>query len=136
MSTACPSPLDVTVVMPSFNRSALVTQALDSVRNQTARPFEILVVDDASTDDTVQRVEAWRDQTGFPVRIERLAKNGGVASARNRAMQLATTRYIAFLDSDDEHLPETLAKLVGALEETPGAVVSFADATKVLPTKK
>lgn len=128
--------LDVTVVMPSFNRSALIVRALDSVRNQTALPHEIVVVDDASSDDTVAQVEAWRDRTGFPVRVERLVKNGGVAAARNRAMELATTRYISFLDSDDEHLPDTLARLVAALEECPGAVVAFGDATKVTPSKR
>jgi len=128
--------LDVTVVMPSFNRSALIVRALDSVRNQTALPKEILVVDDASTDDTVAQVEAWRERTGFPVRIERLVKNGGVAAARNRAMELATTRYISFLDSDDEHLPDTLALLVSALDESPGAVVAFGDASKVTPVKR
>lgn len=134
MSTI-PTRLDVTVVMPSFNRSSLITRALDSVRNQTAWPHEILVVDDASTDDTVAQVEAWRARTGFPVRVERLAKNGGVAAARNRAMELATTRYISFLDSDDEHLPHTLATLVGTLQDCPEAVVAFGDATKVTPTK-
>lgn len=136
MSTCQTPRLDVTVVMPSFNRSALITRALDSVRHQTVRPVEILVVDDASTDDTVVQVEAWRERTGFPVRIERLHVNGGAAAARNRAMELARTRYISFLDSDDEHLPSTLATLVTALEETPGAVVAFGDATKVLPNKK
>jgi glycosyltransferase involved in cell wall biosynthesis len=136
MSTSSQARLDVTVVMPSFNRSALITRALDSVRNQTAMPHEILVVDDGSTDDTVAQVDAWRERTGFPVRIEQLAKNGGVAAARNRAMQLATTRYISFLDSDDEHLPQTLERLVATLEGSPGAVVAFGDATKVTPTKR
>lgn len=136
MNTSQTPRLDVTVVMPSFNRSALITRALDSVRHQTVMPVEILVVDDASTDDTVAQVEAWRERTGFPVRIERLVTNGGVAAARNRAMQLARTRYVSFLDSDDEHLPHTLAMLVAALEATPGAVVAFGDATKVLPDKK
>jgi len=136
MSSTNQVQLDVTVVMPSFNRSALIVRALESVRNQTALPKEILVVDDCSSDDTVAQVEAWRDRTGFPVRVERLAKNGGVAAARNRAMELASTRYISFLDSDDEHLPETLALLVGALEECPGTVVAFGDASKVTPVKR
>jgi len=135
MSSSNQTRLDVTVVMPSFNRSALIVRALDSVRNQTALPHEILVVDDASVDDTVARVEAWRDETRFPVRIERLPTNVGAAEARNHAMRLANTRYIAFLDSDDEHLPDALARLVAALEETPDAVLAFADATKVTPTR-
>ena len=136
MRTALPPELDVTVVIPAYNRATLITRALNSVLNQSSRPREIVVVDDASSDDTVARVEAWRDQAGFPVRIEKLAKNGGVAAARNHAMQVATTRYIAFLDSDDEHLPETLTTLVSVLEETPDAVLAFADAAKVMPTKR
>lgn len=136
MNTSISRQLDVTVVMPSFNRSALIRRALDSVRKQNVMPHEILVVDDASTDDTVAQVEAWRDETGFPVRIERLAKNGGVAAARNRAMELATTRYVSFLDSDDEHLPDTLLRLVTVLQDHPDAVVAFGDATKVTPVKR
>lgn len=124
MSLSNRTRVDVTVVMPSYNRFALITRALESVRNQTVLPHEILVVDDASVDDTVAQVEAWRDRTRFPVPIERLRKNGGVAASRNRAMELATTRYISFLDSDDEYLPDTLSLLVGPLEESPAAVAA------------
>ncbi len=135
MHPAPPASLDVTVVMPAFNRGALVTRALDSLLHQTRWPRELILVDDASTDDTVARVEQWAAHTGFPVRIERMERNGGAAMARNRGMAIATTPYIAFLDSDDEHLPETLAKLVAALDARPSAVVSFADATKVTSHK-
>lgn len=135
MTTVNPPTLDVTVVIPAYNRAGLITRALNSVLKQSSWPREIVVVDDASSDDTVARVETWRDETGFQVRIESLTKNGGVAAARNHAMQVATSRYIAFLDSDDEHLPDTLATLVSALEETPDAVLAFGDATKVMPNK-
>lgn len=119
--------------MPAFNRSALVTRALESLRSQTCWPRELIVVDDASADDTVAVVQAWAERTGFPVRVEQMAHNGGAAVARNRGMALAGTRYLAFLDTDDEHLPQTLEKLVAALDAHPDAVVAFADATKKSP---
>jgi glycosyltransferase involved in cell wall biosynthesis len=134
MQSASKPVLDVAVVMPSFNRAALVTRALDSVLGQRVRPRELILVDDASTDATVQVVQDWSARTGFPVRIERLATNGGVAAARNRGIFLARSRYIAFLDTDDEHLPHTLQKLVRALDAHPGAVVAFGDGAKVMPS--
>lgn len=128
---ASPARLDVTVIMPSYNRSALITRALESLRKQTCWPRQLIVVDDASNDDTVERVETWAVQTGFPVRVERLSTNSGAAVARNRGMELATTRYLAFLDTDDEHLPQSLEKLVRALDTHSDAVVAFGDATKM-----
>jgi glycosyltransferase involved in cell wall biosynthesis len=128
-------PLDVTVVMPAYNRAALIGRALDSIRAQRRWPREVIVVDDASSDDTAAEVERWAERTGFPVRLERLARNGGAAAARNHGMRIAVSTYIAFLDSDDEHLPGALSRLVLALEREPNAVVAFGDATKVTPTR-
>lgn len=101
---------------------------------QARPPRRLIVVDDASTDDTVEQVYAWSERTAFPVTVERMAVNGGPAVARNRGIELSTTAFVAFLDSDDEHLPGTLEKLVHALEQHPDAVVAFGDATKVLTT--
>jgi glycosyltransferase involved in cell wall biosynthesis len=126
--------LDVSVVMPAYNRSALITRSLDSILHPR-RPREIIVVDDASADDTAEQARLWGERRGFPVTVERLAKNGGAAAARNRGMALAGSRYVAFLDSDDEHLPGTLERLVGALDEHPEAVLAFGDATKITPTQ-
>lgn len=128
--------LDVTVVMPVHNRSALIVRALDSIRNQARVPRGLIVVDDASTDDTVQQIQAWHARTGYPITLETMPVNGGPAAARNRGIEIATTSMVAFLDSDDEHLPDTLEKLVEALERHPDAVVAFGDATKVTPTRR
>lgn len=127
------SPLDVTVVIPSYNRSGLITRALESVRNQHNLPARIIVVDDASSDGTPDIVRRWAKETGLPVTVEVLEENGGPAKARNRGIALADTEYIAFLDSDDEHLPSTLSRLVAPLEHFPDAALSFADATVVTP---
>lgn len=123
--------LDVTIVMPAYNRSKLIRRALDSVRTQSHWPREVIVVDDASTDDTVEQVLAWSREFGVPTRVERLARNGGPAVARNRGIELAATRYVCFLDSDDEQTTHTLEKLVAALEANPSAAAAFADATRV-----
>lgn len=131
MSTA-----DVTVVMACYNRSALVVRALESLRSQPVWPRQVIVVDDASSDDSVATVRAWAEATGFPVLVEALARNGGVAAARNRGFELATTTYIAILDSDDEHIDNALGKMTAALEANPNAAVSFADSTKVTPTER
>ena len=122
--------------MPVYNRSALIVYALDSIRSQTHPPRELIVVDDSSTDDTVQQIQAWSARTGFPVILDKMPVNGGPAAARNRGIQIARTPLIAFLDSDDEHLSGTLEKLVDALVRHPNAVVAFGDATKVTPTSQ
>lgn len=126
--------LDITVVTPTFNRAKLVTRALESVRAQPHPPARIIVVDDASSDGTPEVVRRWASETGFPVTVEVLEHNGGPAKARNRGIELASTEYVAFLDSDDEHLPDTLARLVTPLDRLPDAVLSFADATVVTPS--
>lgn len=126
--------LDVTVVIPTFNRTTLITRALESLRNQHHLPARIIIVDDASSDGTPDVVRRWATETGFPVTVEVLQQNGGPAKARNRGIELANTEYVAFLDSDDEHLPTTLARLVAPLVRLPDAVLSFADATVVTPS--
>lgn len=128
--------LDVTVVTPTFNRARLIERALDSVRLQTRRVTEIIVVDDGSRDGTPDVARAWGERHGQPVRVVVMERNGGPAAARNRGIELARTNYVAFLDSDDEHLPDTLETLSGALDAQPSAVMSFGDATVVMPNAR
>lgn len=125
------TPLDVTVVIPAYNRAQLIERTLDSVRFQTQPVARIIVVDDASRDGTPETVRAWARRHDFPVHVEVLADNRGCGAARNRGMELADTGYIAFLDSDDELLPDTLERLCTGLDAHPDAVVSFGDATVV-----
>lgn len=121
----------ITVVTPSFNRALLIRRALDSVLVQTRLPAQIIVVDDASSDGTPEVVKGWASEHGFPVRVEVLETNSGPATARNRGIELADTEFIAFLDSDDEYLPDTLARQMAGFEYCPEAVLSFADATVI-----
>jgi len=105
----------VSIVIPTYNRAHLVTEALDSVWAQTHRPIECIVVDDGSTDDTVAVLTDWKRKHhdgSFFVRVLQ-QENRGAPAARNHGLESATGEYRLFLDSDDrltEHALETLIR--------------------------
>ena len=103
----------ISVVIPTYNRETLVTKALDSVYSQFYRPLEVVVVDDGSTDGTVETIQNWIDSQpvsdSFGVRLVHQEKMGGNV-ARNRGIETSTGSFIAFLDSDDVWLPDKLKK--------------------------
>ena len=100
------------VIIPSFNRARLLPEAIDSVLRQTYADFELVVVDDGSSDDTRAVVAAITDPRG---RVIRLA-HGGISRALNTGIRAARGRYIARLDSDDPWAPGMLATLLPVLE--------------------
>ena len=94
----------VSVVIPLFNKGAYVRRALDSVFAQTFQEFEVIVVDDGSTDDGPEQVRAYEDS-----RLRLIQQpNSGPGAARNRGVRDSKCEYIAFLDADDEWLPDYL----------------------------
>jgi hypothetical protein len=95
------------VVIPTHDRARLVPRAIRSALAQTVADLEVLVVDDASSDDTPAAVAAIRDPR---LRLLRRARQGGPAAARNDGLRDARGRWVAFLDSDDEWLPDKLAR--------------------------
>lgn len=99
----------VSVVIPTFNRSELIERAVLSVLSQTYLDLEVIIVDDASTDDTRDRVKALQQVDG---RIVYLChdSNRGAQAARNTGIQAAKGAYIAFLDSDNEWFPRKLER--------------------------
>jgi glycosyltransferase involved in cell wall biosynthesis len=105
----------VSVVIPVFNRLTAVCRAIESVLAQTCQDFEIVVVDDASTDGTAAAVAAIADPRVTLIRHER---NRGGGAARNTGIQSGTTRFVAFLDSDDEWLPTKLARQLEVFERS------------------
>lgn len=99
----------VSVIIPTYNRAHLVGRAIRSVLNQTYQDFEIIVVDDGSTDNTEEVVKSFNDPR---IRYIRHEKNRGGSAARNTGIRATYGEFIAFLDSDDEWLPEKLEKQV------------------------
>jgi len=108
-------PADVSVIIPTFNRSKWVSEAVDSVLHQTLKPREIIVVDDGSTDDTADVLDGYGDA----IRVLRLKENRGVSAARNRGIEAACCRYVAFLDSDDLWLPRKLEDQINHVRKHP-----------------
>ncbi len=106
--------MEISVVIPTFNRAELTLRALRSVQKQTHAPAEIIVVDDGSACGEVDNIIS-----EFPETIVVTQENCGVSSARNAGIRMASSEWIAFLDSDDQWLPQKLARQVSALEREP-----------------
>jgi len=116
----------VSVIIPTYNRAVLLREAVASVQAQTYRDFEVLVVDDASTDKTREALAAWPD-----VRVLGQARRRGVAAARNLGIAAARGRWLAFLDSDDLWRPEKLARQMAYLQKHPEISLCQTDETWV-----
>jgi glycosyltransferase involved in cell wall biosynthesis len=109
------TPARVSVILPIFNRVGTIRRCVDSVRAQTLADWELIVTDDASTDDSIAVIEAYGDPR---IRILRHERNRGAAAARNTAMREARGECVAWIDSDDEWLPDKLAAQIARLEST------------------
>lgn len=117
----------VSVIIAVYNGEACITRALDSVFAQDFADCEVLVVDDASRDSTPRILRSYGDR----IRVIRRKRNRGLAAARNRGVDRANGRYVAFLDADDLWLPGRLAKTVAALEARKTATLAFSDVVPV-----
>ncbi|MBC1850979.1 glycosyltransferase family 2 protein, partial [Listeria seeligeri] len=104
----------VSVIIPTYNREATIAKTISSILNQTYKSLEIIIVDDASNDKTVQIVQ---DLDKAQISLFVLKQNIGAAEARNIALSKARGRFIAFLDSDDTWYPEKLARQLRFMEE-------------------
>jgi glycosyltransferase involved in cell wall biosynthesis len=119
---------DVSVIIPSYNSAKYLAEAVDSVLSQTFRDFEVLVIDDGSTDNT-EKIAA---NYAAPVRYIR-QENSGVAVARNHGVNESRGRYVAFLDADDTWRQDKLEVQVKALSENPGYRACYTAFTVVSP---
>jgi len=106
----------VSVIVPTYNRVHLLGRALQSIVTQTYGDFEVIVVDDGSTDNTGDFI---RNFSALDIRYIRHEKNKGEAAARNTGVLAAKGEFIAFLDSDDEWLPEKLQKQMDVFRDLP-----------------
>ena len=128
----------VTVILPSWNRADWLKKSIDSVLEQTFRDFELIVVDDASTDSTQEILTSYSGK----IRSITFAKNLGVSAARNAAVKNCDSEWIAFLDSDDFWHPHKLQKQIAQTEIRAECPIHFTDeiwirnGVRVNPKKK
>ena len=108
---------EVSVVLATFDRAGSLEAAIESVLAQTLKEWELIVVDDGSTDGTFSVVDQYLQQHGNIRYMKH--RNRRAALARNAGIQAAFGRYVTFLDSDDRYLPEHLASRVSLLESMP-----------------
>lgn len=106
----------ISVVIPAYNRADVLPRAIKSVLNQTYEYFEIIVVDDGSTDNTEEVVKSYDNQR---IRYYRFETNQGANAARNKGIKVANSDYISFLDSDDEYPTTNLAEKMKILPNMP-----------------
>jgi len=112
---------NVSIIIPTYNCARLIGRAIESVLNQTYRDFELIIVDDSSTDNTDKIVKKFQEQDKR-VKYIRHDKNKGGSAARNTGIKVARGEYIAFQDSDDEWLPEKLKKQMEVFKNTSSKV--------------
>jgi len=116
--------MQVSVIIPTYNRAPTLRRALDSVLAQKGASFEVLVVDDGSTDGTRNLIRGTYGSTPLHDAIKCLHQpNRGPASARNLGIQNSSSEFIAFLDSDDEWLPGKLKAQLQFFEENPDCLI-------------
>lgn len=126
----------ITVVIPVYNREKLVVRTLDSISNQIVLPSQIIVVDNNSSDDTIEAVKQWgasHPEVSLRIAIE---TTPGAAAARQHGLNLVTTPYTLFFDSDDRMLPEHIQCVADAIRNNPEADVITWKCQRILPSGK
>lgn len=111
----------ISVIMATYNRAEYIEDAIDSIKRQTFKNYEIIVVDDGSTDNTKEILEKFKDVRYIPL------AHGGIATARNAAVKAARGKWIAFLDSDDMWKESKLQKQVDYLQAHPDCRIVYSE---------
>lgn len=113
----------VSIITPTYNSSKYIVETIESILNQTYSNWELLITDDCSIDDTLKIIDAYvlKDKR---IKLFQLNENSGAGIARNYSIEKSSGRYIAFCDSDDQWLPNKLAKQVSMMKEN-GIALSF-----------
>lgn len=118
----------VSVIIPSYNREKTILRAVNSVLNQTYKDIEVIVVDDCSTDNTLDVVKSIKDSR---LKFFKLDKNSGACVARNFGIEKSNGEFIAFQDSDDEWLPEKLEKQMNVFKNNSDVDLVFCQFKKI-----
>ena len=113
----------VSVITPAYNSGQFIRETIDSVQAQTYADWEMIIVDDGSTDNTCEIIEC-KAAADKRIRLIRLQKNAGVSAARNEGLRVAGGRFLAFIDSDDVWLPRKLESQLQFME-TKSSAFSF-----------
>ncbi len=116
----------VSVIIPTYNQAKFIGEAIDSVLNQTYQDFEIIVVDDGSTDRTKEVLDKYKDSIRYIYQ-----ENRGPAAAKNKGILASQGKYIATLDSDDVWLPRKLEFQIDLLESNEQLDLVYADAYRI-----
>lgn len=110
------SRVNISIITPSFNSEKFIAKTIESVLDQTYKDWEMIIVDDNSTDNSIDLINSYM-QKDERIKCSALEKNSGPAVARNHAVKEAKGRYIAFLDSDDLWTPDKLSKQISFMQE-------------------
>jgi glycosyltransferase involved in cell wall biosynthesis len=121
----------ISVVLPVHNRADVLARAIQSVLGQRLKDFELVIVDDGSTDDSVRVAKSFKDKR---IKIVELGENRGGNVARNSGVRTAKAPLVAFLDSDDTYLPEKLEQVVAEFEKKPDTELLVDSFIKVQPS--
>lgn len=120
------------IVIPLYNKEKYILKTIESVLKQTHQDFELIIVDDGSTDNSLNLIDAIKDK-----RIRIIGQeNGGVSKARNTGVKMAKSEWVAFLDADDEYLPEFLYEVEKFILEHRSYNLSFVGANYYLGRNK
>ena len=114
----------VSVIIPAYNSASTIIRALQSVTTQTLAPQEIIVVDDASTDNTREIAANFASTSSIPLRLITQPTNSGPSAARNAGWDTATGDYIAFLDADDQWHPRKIELQYPVMQSQPEVTMS------------
>ena len=114
----------VSIVVPVYNAANYIEKTMDMVCSQTYKDWELILVDDASRDNSAEIIENYIKKQGKRIRLIRKNVNQGAAEARNTGIDASSGRFIAFLDADDVWMPDKLEKQVAYMEKT-GAAFCF-----------
>lgn len=105
--------MDLTIIVCVYNAAAYISDTLRDIEAQTFRQFKLLLIDDCSTDNTVELIEEFCNKSSLPAELIKLSVNKGIANARNYGLNHSTTKYVLFIDGDDRLSPFIVEKLYG-----------------------
>lgn len=114
----------VSIIMPAYNASRTIKESINSVITQTVKDWELIVIDDCSSDNTTEIISEFVEKDNR-IKFLKNDRNRGVSYTRNRAIELATGEWIAFLDSDDRWMSEKLEKQLALSDKYPDMIICY-----------